>query len=149
MRPSLSRLLPLALPVALLPALTGCPPRACTMLYAPDSVVVELQAESFEAGEWQVVVGDQMCTIVLPGTEADAECTGSAEALYLTLNSAGTAIIEAMLVEAAPASLVVEVSHDGAVVAQETLSPEYTEWEPNGKGCGVSQAGTATIDLDG
>jgi hypothetical protein len=150
MHPTQPRPLSLALlSIMVLPALAGCPEQACTLLYAPDHVVVEFQADAFDAGEWQVDVGGQSCTITLPGTDADIVCTSDAEALYLTLNSAGTAITEAMLTEAAPASLVVEVSRDGAVVASETLSPVYEEFEPNGEGCGVSQAGAASLDLDG
>lgn len=139
-----TRLPALALALALL---AGCPERACTLLYAPDNVVVEIDADAFEAGEWVVAVEDQACTITLPGTEADVVCTEGATPLYLSLSADGTRITQAMLTEAAPASVEVEILHDGAVVFADALSPVYTEDEPNGEGCGVSRYGTVSLSL--
>lgn len=147
MRPSPSHLLSLAL----LSAITGCPmeQQACTLMYAPDQVIIELEAGAFETGEWQIAVAGEVCTITLPGAEAEVVCPLDDVPLSLTLNDDGTAITEALLFGAAPASLAVEVSHDGVIIASETLSPDYEPFEPNGLGCGVSQAGTAVLDLDG
>lgn len=150
MRPTPPRLLRLTLlPLALLPPLAGCPEQACTLLYAPDHVVVTLDADAFEAGEWQIVVGEQACSVTLPAGDAGVTCTGDAPSLHLTLDPSGAAITEATLTEAAPASVEVEISHDGVVVAREVLVPTYTELEPNGPGCGVTRAGEASLDIDG
>jgi hypothetical protein len=146
MNRALSHVLPA---LALLPALTGCPQQACTLLYAPDNVVVDVQSDAFAEGEWVVSVGDAACTVTLPGTESDMVCTEGVQQLYLTLSADGTAITEAMLRESAPASLDIEILHDGAVVFSDAVSPTYTEEEPNGEGCGVSRFGTAAISLDG
>ena len=57
MHPTQPRPLSLALlSIMVLPALAGCPEQACTLLYAPDHVVVEFQADAFDAGEWQVEI---------------------------------------------------------------------------------------------
>ena len=146
MRPSPSHLLPLTL----LPVLSGCPmDQSCTLLYAPDQVLIEFQADALATREWQVAVADEVCTITLPGAEADVVCPLDDLPLTLTLNDDGTAITEALLFGAGPASLSVEVSHDGVIVASETLSPTYELFEPNGAGCGESKAGTTVLDLDG
>lgn len=144
MRRSLLNLLPV---LAALPTLAGCPGRMCTDMYVPDSVLIDFEADGFEAGDWEVVVGDHACTLVLPGTEADIECDSDAIELEVRLTADGAGISEVLLTESAPASLPVEVLHDGAVVFSDDLSPTYEEDEPNGKGCGITRHGSATVAL--
>ena len=128
-------------------ALTGCDSLTtdCNTMYAPDTAQVELQADSWSDGAWEVEADGETCEITLPGTEAEIVCDG--QILSISLNGDGSEINSLMLWESAPESFELVLRQDGVEVFSATVSPTYVEDEPNGEGCGFRSYGVATVDV--
>lgn len=135
----------LALPI--LASATGCMvKKMCSMVYVPDGVEITVESSGFDEGEWTVTVDTASCTLTLPG-EVES-CTAGLAWLEIFLSEDGSSITQMRLSESTPASLDIEFVHEGVVVFSDSVVPTYVEEEPNGKGCGVVQLGTATISMD-
>lgn len=135
--------------LAALPALAllaGCElGQSCTLMYAPSFVQVELLADEWPEGLWEIEALGASCTGELPDTQS-WECPEGA--LTVELSDDGTALLAFQLQDQAPDSFEVTIRHDGVEVVTATIVPDYVEDEPNGEGCGVRRSGTAELDLD-
>ncbi len=125
-------------------ALSGCEGRVCNTLYAPDQANITVQSSGFDPGFYEVEALGELCSVTLPGTTVT--CSGTV--LNLTLDSGGTAITAINVWEEAPEELDVVIFLDGVELLNETITPTYTESEPNGAGCGFVQFGTAELTLN-
>lgn len=132
-------------------ALTGCPPRACNMMYAPDGVTLTFDADDWPAGEYVVEVDGQVCTVTLPATDAAVDCAEGDDGVYfeLYLTQDGAGLDGGWLMESAPDPLSIRITVDDAVLFEDDLSPQYSIDEPNGEGCGERQYADLVVDIDG
>ncbi|MEL6346713.1 MAG: hypothetical protein AAFV53_26605 [Myxococcota bacterium] len=136
------------LPLLLL--LTGCDlfyGHACTLMYVPDQVVLNLNNVDFsEEGLYEFRVQGDGDVIVC---QIDPESTTN----FCRDNSSSYEIFDdSMTLRAwdfAPDSLTVTMSIDDVERHSDTIALEYQEDEPNGEGCGVSYYAEATIDFSG
>lgn len=140
----------LLLSVATLAACDGVG-QACNLMYAPSNLTLSIDAEDdyWEEGSWLVEVDDLSCEFTLPADEATLQCFEDigAELIDLTFSADGTTL-ESIRVEAyAPDSIELSLSLDGTEVFTETLSPTYTEDEPNGTNCGIRRVASEELEL--
>ncbi len=134
-------LLLLSLPLLL----AACTSQTCTLMHAPDNVDVQLVADSWAPGTYEVEALGEICTVVLPAV-TDPSCSGTVLGLALSEDDSGLASVT--LWEAAPDAFDLTIRLDGVELLSEEVVPSYVEDEPNGEGCGIRRSGTASISLD-
>ena len=127
--------------------------RSCNLMYAPSGVTVEFQAQAWAPGTWEVEVDGLSCTVLL---DPDATPSGQVACddaatprLEILLSPSSATIDSAWLIESTPDVLTVKLTHDGTVVLDDELVPEYAVDEPNGRGCGERRAATVSVSVEG
>lgn len=125
---------------------TGCSliGQSCTLLYAPDGVMVTLLADGWAPGLYEVEVNGEFCFVTLPGAE-DLDCSVP---LQLMLDDDATGIEAVMLTEETPGTVDIVLLRDGEPVDAVTVEPAYEESEPNGKGCGTRAWAEEEVEVD-
>jgi hypothetical protein len=118
---------------------------SCTLLSCADGLSIDVTAASgaFPAGEYTITVEtptrrrEYRCT--LPTEGASVQCNFDP----LVLFSGGRLVVETD--EAAP-TVTITIAVGGATRVQETLTPAYAPFAPNGPGCDpVCQRAAATV----
>lgn len=117
---------------------TGCEilSQDCNLMYAPSSFTASFEVASEGVWEWTVTAEgmDVACSVTLPeGT--DAACEGTTSTPTVEIVADGW-VIGSTTFEGGQDEVHVTLSHDGALVVDETLTPEWSMDEPNGEGCG-------------
>jgi hypothetical protein len=144
-RPSLRLTVAVAALVACTASLLGCSMifgGNCTLAYYPDSLAVRFVASSWPAGDWSFAVDDARCTVTLPG--GAERCSGGLSALT---SRDGTAVLSIWLDGKSPTSFLLVVARDGREVLRKSVTPSYTESEPEGEACGVRREGEVVVTI--
>jgi hypothetical protein len=117
---------------------------SCTLMYAPDGVEVELLADDWAPGAWEVEVNGEFCFLTLPDPD-DLDCSYP---LRLELTEDGAGIQAVILTEQTPALVDIVLLRDGEEVDAVSVEPVYQESEPNGKNCGERSWADEAIEVD-
>lgn len=127
--------------------LAGCGSFGCDRLFAPDLLLVRLDAEAWSAGEYTVTLTDAetfssvSCTATLP--DEVFSCTDDISVVQFA--DGGLDRIEVW--DFSPDTVTIEFSIDGEVVYLEDVQPDYEAFEPNGEDCGVQNVAGVDISL--
>ena len=135
----------LALPV-LVPTAACFEDQVCTMAYVADQVEIIVETPDLAEGEWTVTVDTASCTLTVPG--GVESCTEGEPSLVLLMSEDGRSLTQMRLWEGAPATVDIELVHEGVMVFADSIEPTYIEEEPNGEGCGVVQWATVSISFN-
>lgn len=140
-------------------AAVGCA-TFCTLMYVPDGVAVTLSSTSgWAAGHYRFEAANLICEVTLPCDPTTQRLTACSQAAdggttsimgSLEVDGAGTGLTSLRLFDlgpSTPTTLEVRVLRSDVEVTRQTLTPTYTESEPNGPGCGITRTGTATLAL--
>ena len=126
--------------------------KTCPALGWEDTLEVDFYPAPSAAGVWEIefFAGfDATCAIDLPvedvGEVEDSACE-SEHFMELDLNYDGASIRSVKLYRA-PESVTLRVTHDGTVLLEQTLVPEYVVSEPAGPGCGEQFTGHITVNV--
>ena len=145
-RPSLRVTAAVAALVACTASLLGCSMifgLKCTTAYYPDSLAVRFVASSWPAGDWSFAVDDARCTVTLPG--GTVSCTEGATGEISDREV--RVFLNFFRLPRAPSSVLLVVARDGREVLRKSVTPSYTESEPNGEGCGVLREGAVVVTI--
>ena len=143
-RPSLRLTVAVAALVVCTASLLGCSMifgGNCTTAYSPDFLAVRFVASSWPAGDWSFAVDDARCTVTLPG--GTVSCTEGATG---EINDREVTVVPNFNPKA-PNSVLTVVARDGREVLRKSVTPSYTESEPEGEGCGVRRAGAVVVTI--
>jgi hypothetical protein len=143
-RPSLRLTVAVAALVVCTASLLGCSMifgGNCTLAYSPDSLAVRFVASSWPAGDWSFAVDDARCTVTLPG--GTVSCTEGATG---EISDREVTVVPNFNPKA-PNSVLTVVARDGREVLRKSVTPSYTESEPEGEGCGVRRAGAVVVTI--
>jgi hypothetical protein len=116
----------------------------CTKMYAPDGVSVDLIADTWAPGSYELQVNGELCFVTLPGGD-DLNCS---DPLQLFLDPDGTRIESLSLWEITPSVVDIVLLRDGETIDAVSVEPVYELSEPNGKGCGETSWAEESVDID-
>jgi len=140
-RPSLRVTAAVAALVACTASVLGCSSTTtCNTAYFPDRLDVRFVASSWPAGDWSFAVDDARCTATLP--VGSVSCTEGA-----TGGMSDREVKVLLNFFRAPSSVLLVVARDGREVLRKSVTPSYTESEPNGEGCGVRREGEVVVTI--
>ena len=119
---------------------TGCA-LSCTLMFAPDTLTVEVRSGALEEGLWRIEVDGIGCELLLPSLPEDEPVCDELAVIEWTEDRIVTLTVR----QHAPDEVVLVVSRDGSEVYVGPELPSWRESEPNGRGCGTRRV--AEIDV--
>lgn len=129
----------------LLLSLTGCDlvGTSCNLMYAPDSLALEITNADLSGKVGVSVTADgETITCILAETESEGGCDVDGSSISISGD-----VLEVFLWEFAPDELELSVWTADTGVEPVTITPAYTEDEPNGEGCGFRRSATEQVAL--
>jgi hypothetical protein len=117
---------------------------SCNLMYAPDGLSIELVAETWAPGAYELQVNGELCFVTLPGGE-DLTCS---DPVQMFLDPDGTRIEGLSVWESAPSTVDIVLLRDGQEVDAVSFDPVYEVSEPNGKGCGERSWAEESVEVD-
>ena len=120
--------------------------RTCTLMGYFDSVYVAFDGDLSRGGSYEVTLKEGprtvgLCAFEVPITSDQDLTCGSSMAIDPT--SDGT--VRGVGMFWVPEDLRIAITRDEEVLVDDVVNLEYTEDEPNGKGCGVRTTGEGTL----
>jgi hypothetical protein len=132
---------------------TGCDlvGQECNLMYAPDMLSLELiHVPLSETGATIFALVGSDGEGLTCRLEAPEDTSGTcSEGNDLFLERSGDTVTLSLW-EFTPSSVELSLLHeieDGVVKGSWTITPDYTEDEPNGEGCGFRSSATESVDL--
>ncbi|MFW5739719.1 MAG: hypothetical protein ACOC1F_05075 [Myxococcota bacterium] len=130
----------------------------CTEIGCTDGLHIDLRAADWEPGAYRFVVDADgrttTCAGSLPLRPCDAGSSLRCDGDDVLIGESGCALpaheqgFSDMELPAGPAAVRIIIEHDGAVLADAKLSPEYQRTQPNGPGCPpVCNQARATVEV--